>query len=342
MSEHYAHRAPDGRTAQGVDEAQMLDQVMTVLGPVSVGDLGVVDAHDHLFLATPAIPGQEFTDLEPSITEATAARDSGVRTIVDMTPIGCGRRPDLLRALASRAGIHVIAATGYHRDAHYPTGHWINEASVERLASRILSDLHDGMHPADWADPLRPLDPARAGAIKAGASYHRISASEERRLVAAAVGLRAAGVPVLVHLEVGTCAHEVIDLLEREAVSPDRIILAHLDRNPDLELHREIASRGVLLEFDTLSRIKYRPDSTLLDLIEGLAIAGHLDRLLLGLDLGRRDYYRSYEGGPGLRYLMDVFVPRLRRRIGEVAVERILVANPARAYALTTPIEAGL
>ena len=37
-----------------------------------------------------------------------------------------------------------------------------------------------------------------------------------------------------------------------------------------------------------------------------------------------------------MRYLMESFVPRLRRRIGEEAVDAILVANPARAFALET------
>ena len=32
-----------------------------------------------------------------------------------------------------------------------------------------------------------------------------------------------------------------------------------------------------------------------------------------------------------MRYLMTAFVPRLRRRLGDEAVDRILVANPARA-----------
>ena len=127
--------------------------------------------------------------------------------------------------------------------------------------------------------------------------------------------------------------HEIVELLTREGVAPDRIILAHLDRNPDLELHRDIADRGVWLEYDTVGRIKYRPDSQLLDLIEG----GRQDRIMLGLDLGQRDYFRAFGGGPGLRYLMSRFVPRLRRRIGDDAVHRILVENPARAFAIAKP-----
>ena len=61
-----------------------------------------------------------------------------------MPPIGMGRRPDLLRAVSEAVAIPVIAATGYHRDAHYPAGHWVHEAAVEVLAERIIRDLDGG------------------------------------------------------------------------------------------------------------------------------------------------------------------------------------------------------
>jgi predicted metal-dependent phosphotriesterase family hydrolase len=65
--------------------------------------------------------------------------------------------------------------------------------------------------------------------------------------------------------------------------------------------------------------------------------AGHRDRLLLGQDIGRRSMLRAYGGGPGMRYLMERFVPRVRRRIGDEATDAILVNNPARAFALEAP-----
>jgi phosphotriesterase-related protein len=139
---------------------------------------------------------------------------------------------------------------------------------------------------------------------------------------------------IVVHAEIGTCGHEIVALLEGEGVPTHRVVLAHMDRNPDAELHAELAARGVTLVYDTVGRIKYRPDSELLDLITTMVAAGHGERLLVGLDLGSREYFAAYGGGPGLRYLMDTFVPRLRRRIGEAATDAILVANPARTYAL--------
>ena len=326
---------------QGAENAVTTHErsVITVRGPVPAESLGVTDAHDHLFLRTPALPGQEFDDLERSTAEVRAASASGISTVVEMTPIGCGRRPDLMRALSEATVVHVVAASGYHRDAHYPPRHWVMEAGVDLLAERIITDLVDGMHPNDWLDPAQPLDTARAGIIKAGASYQHITAPERDRLTAAAQASLRTGAPILVHTEVGTCGPEIVDLLEAEGVPPDRIILAHLDRNPDPELHADLAGRGVMLEYDTPGRIKYRPDSELLGLIEAMVEAGHLHRLLLGLDLGRRDYLRAYGGGPGMTYLMDTFVPRLRGRIGEAAVQTILVGNPAYAFAWSPVME---
>jgi phosphotriesterase-related protein len=308
--------------------------VITVMGPRAASTLGVIDAHEHLLLRSAATPADAFTDVECSITEVREGRASGLGTIVEMTPIGLGRDPRGLRAISDATGVPVIAATGYHRDLHYPAGHWVHQAPVGLLADRILADLRHGMHPADWLDPALPPDDARAGAIKGGASYHRISPSEGRRLEAIGGASAATGAAVLVHCEVGTAAHEIIDLLEAAGARADRIALAHMDRNPDWELHAEIAARGVTLEYDTIGRTKYHPDSVVLDLIERVAAAGHLERLMLGLDLGARDYLRAYDGGPGLRYLMAAFAPRLRRRLGGDAAARILVANPARFYAV--------
>ncbi len=313
--------------------------VVTVLGPVPIGALGVIDAHDHLLCDSPGLPGQEFTDPVRSAEEVREGRASGIGTIVEMTPIGLGRDPAGLRALAASTAVPIVAASGYHRDAHYPAGHWVYDATVELLADRIVADLTVGMHPADWDDPTLPPDRARAGAIKAGASYHRISPAERRRLEAIAGAGAATGAGILVHTEIGTCAHEIVDLLERAGVAVGRIALAHLDRNPDAELHVEVAARGVTLEYDTVGRTKYHPDSTVLDLIEAVAAAGHLDRMMLGLDLGTRDYLSAYGGGPGQRYLMSVFAPRLRRRLGADAADRILVGNPARFYAMPVGAE---
>ena len=62
---------------------------------------------------------------------------------------------------------------------------------------------------------------------------------------------------VMVHLEHGTAAAEVLDLLEADGVPADRVVLAHADRLLDPGWHLELARRGAYLGYDGAAR--HRP-----------------------------------------------------------------------------------
>jgi phosphotriesterase-related protein len=150
--------------------------------------------------------------------------------------------------------------------------------------------------------------------------------------VLVAVGRLAAdtGAPVMVHLEHGSAGHEVLDLLAAEGCPADRVALAHADRNPDPGLHGELAARGAYLGYDGAARHQRWPDSVLIDCLAAVVASGAGDRVLLGGDVARRTRYVSYGGMPGLAYLFERFVPRLRSTLGEAALAALLVDNPAR------------
>jgi phosphotriesterase-related protein len=316
-----------------------LTEVMTVLGPVAATELGYVDAHEHLFLRSPALPGDEFWDSEKSTAEAAAVRSSGIGTVIDLTPVGLGRRPAALAKLAADTGLHVVAATGYHRSAHYPSWHWARELSEDELLDVLLTDLTVGIDDRDWAGP-RPVPTAiKAGIVKLGASYQHITADEERWFRAGAEAARRAGVPLAVHCEAGTVAHEIVERLAQLAVPADQILLCHTDRNPDLELHRELASHGAFLVYDTVGRIKYGPDARILDLIEGMAESGLAGQVCLGTDVGRRSMLRAYGGGPGMDVLGRTFLPRLERRLGRDIVDLIMRDAPAALLAAPSHVD---
>jgi predicted metal-dependent phosphotriesterase family hydrolase len=116
-------------------------------------------------------------------------------------------------------------------------------------------------------------------------------------------------------------------------VPSERVILAHVDRNPDAGEHAETAAAGAWLQLDGPGRTKYWPDSTILSLIADLAERGHADRMLLGGDTGRRSMLAVIRRGPGLDYVFAHFKPRLERELGRELSERIFVANPAQAFA---------
>ena len=104
--------------------------VVSVSGPRPAAALGVVDAHDHLFLDSPAMPGLDFTDTDRSIEEAREGQASGIATIVEMTPIGLGRRPAGMRAVADATGLIVIAASGL--PPRRPLPRWATGSTTRR------------------------------------------------------------------------------------------------------------------------------------------------------------------------------------------------------------------
>lgn len=314
--------------------------VRTVLGDVEPALLGPTDYHEHLFQVTSLLPGDDLDD-EPASREETALlRAAGMTAMVEATPIGLGRDPAAIARISAATGMHIVATTGAHRAAHYPDNPRLTSYDEATLAARFLADLVDGCPRSDDGDGsiARGPDgrPVRAGLLKAGIGYWSIGPFERRVLAAVAAAHRETGAPVMVHLEHGSAGHEVLDVLRDAGVGSRRVVLAHADRNPDPGLHVELAQRGAYLGYDGMSRHRERPDSALLDLIEAVCAGGAADHLLLGGDVARRSRYVAYGGMPGLAYLPTRFLPRLRTRLGDDLVRRLLVDNAARLLAWRT------
>ncbi|HEX8919643.1 MAG TPA: hypothetical protein VF898_14155, partial [Chloroflexota bacterium] len=198
--------------------------------------------------------------------------------------------------------------------------------------------IEEGMDQFGYRGPLLNRSEARAGVIKVATGYYKWTKNTDSWFEAAALAQRATGVPISSHTEDGVLgdkqARRLIDL----GVPPSSIIIGHIDKNVDSFVHRELAAMGVFLEYDSPSRLKYGPDQNAFTLIASAAEHGYVDRILLGMDLARRSYYPSYGGGPGLGYLLDTFVPRLRAEGLDDVVDAILVHNPARAFSLESKI----
>lgn len=309
--------------------------IRTVLGDIDPALLGATNYHEHLFQVSPLLPGDELDDEERSGAEAALLRDSGFAAMVDATPFGLGRDPAAVARISAATGLRVIATTGRHREAHYAADHPTRQADADALTRLFVADVVDGM-PASDDDPSAGLavgpagGPVRAGMLKGGVDYWRISPFEHVTLLALAAAHRDTGAPIMVHLEFCTAAHEVLDLLGAEGVTADRVVLAHADRDPDPGLHTSLAERGAYLGYDGFARPRTRSDAELLALTASVVGAGAGDRVLLGGDVARRTRYAAYGGMPGLAYLGDRYLPRLRDAVGDDAVERMLVANPAR------------
>lgn len=313
--------------------------IRTVRGDIDASTLRAVNTHEHLFQVSPLLPTDELTDLERSRSEAASLRDSGFASMIDATPIGLGRNPVGLADISGSTGLTIVASTGMHREAHYGDDHPLRQWSVDRRAAAFVRDIVSGMPISDPdGAPAEEVEgePVRAGIIKTGIGYWSISAFERMTLEAAAIAHAQTGAAIMVHLEHCTAGHEVLDLLSSLGVLPSRVMLAHADRLNDPGHHVELLARGCTLGYDGAARWRDHSDHSLIELTAAVIERGE-DRIVLGGDVARSSRYVAYGGMPGLAYLGDRYVPRLRYRLGSDAVERMLTANPRHLLKLIAP-----
>jgi hypothetical protein len=83
----------------------------------------------------------------------------------------------------------------------------------------------------------------------------------------------------------GSAAWEVLDILKAEGVPPHRVMLSHVDRNPDPGLHEELAAAGAYIGYDGMARANYWPDSALPDCLLQVAARGGAERIVLGSNM---------------------------------------------------------
>lgn len=317
-------------------------RVRTVLGDLPAETLGVTNAHDHLLIRAAAgtikQPELVIDSVEKACEEVALFQRGGGRTVVDMMPMGTGRDAAGLVEVSRRTGLHVIAAAGFHQSLYYAGDHWVHQYSEAQIAELFVQDVTLGMDRYDYVGPIVERLPAKAGVLKAATDLHAFPPLYEKLFAAVAAAHLATGAPISTHTTMGTMALEQVACLQRHGVAPDAVILGHMDRNMDFGYHKAVAETGAYLIYDGPCRIKYQPDAAIIELIRRMCEAGFSERILLGNDLAARSYRRSYGGGPGFGYLLDVFVPRLRAAgLDAVAVRRLTIENPARAFALRTP-----
>lgn len=315
-----------------------MPKVRTVLEDVDALALGRVNSHEHVLIRSGLIlirePDFRLDSIENAVEELKDYRKFGGDSLVDTAPLGIGRDPDGLRDISLQSGVRIIAATGFHKTKYYLDSHWRFHYSAIEMAQLFIEEIELGMDQYGYEGPHAHRSKARAGVIKTASDYQKIDEPTRVAFEAAGLAHRQTGAPVLTHTEMGTQGMEQVRLLEKHGVAPRHIILSHMDRNPDLAVHREIATTGAFMEYDGAGRVKYFPESTLVALIRGVFDAGLGAQILLGGDTARRSYWKAYGGGPGLAYMLEAFVPRLQREgFSEAEIHQILVANPARAFA---------
>jgi phosphotriesterase-related protein len=300
--------------------------IITTMGAKTKAELGFILPHEHIFVdfRTPDHPEHgkaEVTNVVALMApEVEKARVLGVTALVDCTPVGVGRRADILRAVSEATGMPIIAPTGIYREPWVPA--WAHAASEAKLAEWMLGELQGEIEDSG----------VQAGWIKLSAGDDGITDCEAKILRAAALAGQETNAVIGSHTIHGWVVRAQLDTIEAAGYSAKRFLWIHTQAEPDFNLHLEMARRGAWLEYDGIG---YGDDENYLEHIQRILDAGLGDQLMLSQDRGWYDPAKPGGGEPmPFTYLCEQFLPKLRKAgVDEKTIDKLTLTNPYRAFA---------
>jgi phosphotriesterase-related protein len=340
--------------------------VQTVLGSLPAAEVGITLPHEHLLIdftvmfAEPAAAADRGRAREPvslanlgwvrqnfnsnldnlRLLDEQVARDeillfkhAGGCTVVDPTPRSLARDPLALQRIARATGLNVIMGAGYYVAASHPPD--MDARTADALAREMVADVTAGV--ADTG--------VRAGLLGEIGCTWPWTDNERKVLRAAVAAQRETGAPLMVHPGRHPRAPmEIAEFVRREGGDLRRTIMCHICRTlADVRAVVDLARTGIWLEYDLFglenSYYPYNPsfdmpnDGGRMAHVLALIEAGHGDQLLLSHDIAYKTSLVKY-GGYGYHHLLVNVVPRLRAKgVDDGGLRRLLVDNPARAFA---------
>ncbi|MBT4866994.1 MAG: hypothetical protein HON53_17965 [Planctomycetaceae bacterium] len=339
--------------------------VQTVLGRVAAEKLGVALMHEH----APIVDWSELFETEPApiaavreklLTHTTKLLDAfhatllpedGPGVIVETTPIRVGRYPRLLKDLAKRTKVHIVASTGFWCEALAPQHPWAVRMSVQKNGARQMADLfireitHGMEDPSgNWGEKFTDI---KAGIIKIGTSTF-LRPSERVCHIAAAIASKETGCPITTHTTNGGGLEEA-QLLIKHGAKPEKVIIGHQGHQDDREndeaneYHTIIARLGCFVQFDRVDHKEYSVASQARQ-IKQLIGAGFGKQILVSHDHSPF-YYPKFAVSekraadwkqlePDYTTVTTKLVAALKELdVSEAEIRTILIKNPQRVLA---------
>jgi phosphotriesterase-related protein len=316
--------------------------IATLNGPLDTSQLGTVLMHEHIFNITAEIqivhPGFNAWDPEAKVAEAQgklrAAKEAGIDTLVELSPIGLGRSLDLIRRACEGSGLNVVLATGlYTYDVLPRPWHFIGPGTLldgeEPLDALMLSDLEDGIEHSG----------VRPGILKCAIDAAGLTDHVERVVRSVCRVHKQTGAPICIHTNAPEHrGRDALRVLADEGVDPARVMIAHCGDTTDLDYLEELAASGALLGMDRFGLDVLLPFEDRVNTVVAMCERGHADQMILSQDAACfTDWFP-----PGLReqmapnwhylHVVNDVLPALRERgVGEEQVELMMRGNP-RAF----------
>lgn len=311
----------------------------TILGDIPTSEMGITFSHEHIVIdecyATIAYPEFLLNDKEKIVKELKGLKALGCTTMVDTMPTNAGRNPSLSAQVSKETGINIIVPTGIHLEIYYPPSHWRYSLIEEQLTALFIQDIEIGIDQNDYNSPIVERSPHRAGLIKLATGDEPITLHQEKIFRAVVNTHLATGVPILTHTNSGKHAVAQAELFAKLGADLDHIVISHVDKHKDLGYHHALMQTGINVEYDSAFRWKADQENWTYSLLEKL-LPSYPKQITAGMDAARSAYWRSYDGTPGLDYLLTTFVEELQKRGLGSYFDAIFRENPAKIFSFSS------
>lgn len=310
--------------------------INTVSGTIDVNDLQFTLMHEHLLLsdwnlrlADPnfLMVNEAMTMIEEVIADAKA---HGVSTLVDVTPINDGRDVLLMKEIASRTKMNIIAATGVLGCETV----WLRDMPEELLVKLFVRELTEGCQGTN----------TKCGVIKCGTTELGFNKNTVKALRAAGKAQSLTGVPIITHCRPANTRQGLfqLDLFEEQGADLSKVVIGHYRIGDPLDYALNVMNRGAYIAIDQMNFNAHQLTHNL-NVIKNICQRGLSHRLILSHDAvicfnsaNWNDYdHKSYinYAPDSLSYLSREVIPLLiQEGVTQEAIQQIFIENPKNIF----------
>jgi phosphotriesterase-related protein len=315
-----------------------MPSVETVQGPVEADELGLVLVHEHVRFRDEAVaeewPGRydEQLELDAALVAVNAAKERGVRTIVDPTAMFGGRDVRFMKRVADETGVRIVACTGIYSYDYLP--HYFANRDVDVMADHFVEDIEIGVQGTD----------IKAAFLKCAADAAGVTENVEKIHRAVARASVQTGAPIMAHsMPAVSTGPRQVDIFEEEGVDLARVQIAHCGDSEDVDYIEGLIDRGVYVGLDRYGLEMYLPIDKRNAVAAELLRRGHAQQLMISQDFcATIDWFppeaaEVFEGAGAIRnwsmtLVFDEVVPALRElgALDDASFDVIFKENPRR------------
>ncbi len=311
-------------------------KVESVQGQIDVEGLGFTLMHEHIMSVNWSMRQvfDKWIDRDAIISRASQsllkAKEYGLKTIVDATPINLGRDIHIISEVAKKSGVQIIAATGlYSVDEPFLMG-W----EPDKIADLLLTEVKEGIQ----GTGIKP------GIIKCATEAPEVSDTNRKLLQAAARLHKKTGLPITTHSNsLSKNGPSQQKILLDEGVDPRKLVIGHCGDTTDVNYIESILDRGCYVGLDRFGLDMWCPMKERADTLVELCDKGYEKQIVLSHDYNSYldwfppsvypEFVRHNAPRWSYHHVMEDVLPYIRDKgVSEKQIATLLVENPKRLF----------